>query len=318
MSSFNQDLQKKLIAFWRHEPVFDQKSYSLAETTLDFHKAVGGDFVKLTPSGTYQATALGLKDSWEGDLLGRRNITFRPIKESKDWLKLKCTSLGEQEMNCLQASELIIRNLSDETPLLATVFSPLSQAIQLAGLEYLVFCTEYAPDELSRGLELIAQRTKHLIECYKSLGIHGIYYVSQHHLKTIFPRLKLQPSINIYDQFVILSAEGLLLNIMHFHGAPLVEQLPKLPFGWRVHYEFTQGNSDLISLNSIQSESLMIGLSIDTLMQGHNDSIRQNTIDEFCTQDAFKSVGFGASCVLPLNFSLKLASAWVKTVNSYE
>ena len=318
MSSFNPDLQKKIIAFWRHEPVSDQKPDSFAEATLDFHKAVGGDFVKLTPSGTYQASALGLKDAWEGDLLGRRNITSRLIKDSTDWLKLKCTSLGEQEMNCLQASELVKRDLSDETPLLATVFSPLSQAIQLAGLEYLIFCSEYAPDELIRGLELIAQRTKHLIECYRSIGVEGIYYVSQHHLKDIFPRLKLQSSINLYDQFVILSAEGLLLNIMHFHGDPLFEQLPKLPFGWRVHYEFSQGNSSLIRLNSIRSESLMIGLSIDTLKQGHNHSIRQDIIDEFCKQDASKYLGFGASCVLPLNFSLKLASAWVKSVNSYE
>ena len=310
--------QKKTIAFWRHEPVLDQNPYDLSAATLDFHQVVGGDFIKLTPSGTYQASALGLKDSWEGDLLGRRNITFRPVRKKSDWFRLKHIGLGEQEHNCLHASELIISNLDHDTPLLATVFSPLTQAIQLAGIEYVVFCIEHAPDELSRGLEILAQRTQYLIECYKSIGVLGIYYVSQHHLKSIFPCPELPAFINSYDELVIKSAQGMLLNIMHFHGAPLIENLPKLPFGWKVHYEYTKQNSGLIDSNSFSPESVLVGLSISTLIYGQCNNTRKDIIDEFCKKESFKSVGIGASCVLPLDFPLELAAAWINTVKNYE
>lgn len=162
------------IAFWRHQPVADQQGPSLAEATLAFHEAVGGDWVKLTPAGTYQARALGLQDRWEGDFLGRRSITFRPIAQAGDWLCLQASELGQQELQCLHASEWLVGRLPASTPLLATVFSPLSQALQLAGAESLLEQARQAPALVRHGLDMIAQRTSRLIDAYRRAGVRGI------------------------------------------------------------------------------------------------------------------------------------------------
>lgn len=304
------------IAFWRHQPVLDQKAQSLAEATLKFHDAVGGDLVKLTPAGTYQSCALGLKDQWDGDFLGRRTITFRPINKVDDWLDLEVSELGQPEINCLQASEWLKSRLSYTTPLLATVFSPLSQAIQLAGIEPLTIQAQRAPDMVRQGIDLIAQRTIRLIDAYRKVGVSGIYYVSQHHMIDTLPSLDLHSWGQGADNLIFKASEGFKQNIMHFHGSPLIAQLPLPPAGWQIHFELTPGNNKLMASISKRDEPQIICIPFDTLRRGIDIEFRQNTISQLGAQQFRRKALIGAPCVLPLDIPLDLAAAWVKTAKA--
>lgn len=303
------------IAFWRHQPVADQQGPSLAEATLAFHEAVGGDWVKLTPAGTYQARALGLQDRWEGDFLGRRSITFRPIAQAGDWLCLQASELGQQELQCLHASEWLVGRLPASTPLLATVFSPLSQALQLAGAESLLEQARQAPALVRHGLDMIAQRTSRLIDAYRRAGVRGIYYVSQHHVIGVMPCPQLQAWGQDADHHVLQATTGLELNIMHFHGAPLVTRLPGLPPGWRVHFELTPDHTALTA-RMPPSQSLILGLDFETLRRGADPDFRQATVVRLRAQQGPEPLCLGAACVLPLDFPLELAAAWVRTAKN--
>lgn len=303
------------IGFWRHQPMLDQQAQSLAEATLAFHDAVGGDWVKLTPAGTYQAHALGLQDCWEGDFLGRRHITSRPIAKAEDWLGLKASDLGQQEINCLHASEWLLGRLPAGTPLLATVFSPLSQALQLAGAESLTTQARQAPELVRHGIDRIAQRTSRLIDAYRRAGVSGIYYVSQHHAIDVLPGPQLHAWGDDADCHVLQAAAGLALNIMHFHGAPLMTRLPALPPRWRVHFEFTRDNTELMMRMS-PSQPLIIGLTFETLRRGADPDFRQATIAQLRAQQGSGPLYLGAACVLPLDFPLDLAAAWVQTAKA--
>ncbi|MEY5100109.1 MAG: hypothetical protein RJA36_2828 [Pseudomonadota bacterium] len=300
-------------AFWRHQPIADQQALSLAEATLAFHNAVGGDLVKLTPAGTYQAHALGLQDSWESDHLGRRTVTFRPITSPHDWQRLEASLLGQQETHCVQASVWLSARLPAETPLLATVFSPLSQAMQLAGAQQLIAHARKAPEAVLQGLEQLTRRTYHLIQAYAEAGVGGIYYVSQHHLAGALPCSDLQSWGNHADNRVLQATQDLPLNIMHFHGNPLTSELPELPSGWRVHFESANGNPALKEWVSHRPEPLMVGLSINTLHRGADPLFRQATVTQLIEEFPGRELWFGAGCVLPQDFPLALAADWVRT-----
>ncbi|MEI6535175.1 MAG: hypothetical protein WCN98_07545 [Verrucomicrobiaceae bacterium] len=300
------------IAFWRHQPLDDQHASSLTAATLSFHEQVGGDIVKLTPAGTYQAHAMGLEDEWDNDPLGRRAITFRPVQRPENWLHLDRWSFGMHEENCLEAATDIVSRLPPGTPLLATVFSPMSQAIQLAGAEALSDHAGHAPECVRQGLTAVAERTVRLIRAYLQCGVAGIYYVSQHHVDGMLasPLLEWGDAI---DQRILDASEGLALNIMHFHGAPLGKQLPPLPEAWRVHFEAASGNPSADEWMSSRPEPLVLGLPIERLRQGRHHDVRRKTIAQFAYPQASSIPLLAAACVLPLDFPLDLAALWVQT-----
>lgn len=304
------------VAFWRHQPILDQDPISLAEATIAFHEKIGGDFVKLTPAGTYQAHALGLLDRWDNDLMGRRSIIFRPMAKAKDWLSLGKTDLGKHESYCLQAADWLVSRLPEETPLIATVFSPLSQAIQLAGASTLISHAESAPEAVYQGIWSIARRTMRLIDFYRQVGVQGIYYVSQHHEVNMLPYAALQAWGAETDLFTLQTAEVMTLNIMHFHGGSLIKQLTKLPSGWRVHFEFAPDNPQLNDWFDQRPEPLVVGLPIDALREGVDADFRQITIDQFDKRQVSDRLCFSAACVLPQDFPLDLAANWVRTVKA--
>jgi hypothetical protein len=49
-------------AFWVHHPVLDPSAAAFADATLAFHREVGGDFLKITPSGTRMTVGHGAVD----------------------------------------------------------------------------------------------------------------------------------------------------------------------------------------------------------------------------------------------------------------
>src|SRR6218665_505456 len=79
---------QKLVSFWKHHPIADQKAEALAEKTLEFQEKFNCDFIKITPAGSWQAVCHGVTDIWNGDFLGRRIITQTIIAQPDDWLSL--------------------------------------------------------------------------------------------------------------------------------------------------------------------------------------------------------------------------------------
>lgn len=305
------------IAFWRHQPVADQTALTLAEATLGFHEAVGGDFVKLTPAGTYQAHAMGLRDKWDNDPLGRRCITARPIQTPSDWLKLDTVDFGEHETNCLEAATWLANRLAPNVPLLATIFSPVTQAMQLAGSETLGDHIRQAPTAVHQGLSCIEERTRRLTEAYGKCGVSGLYYVSQHHVQDTFVSSGLSPALSSIESRILSPLGDLSLNIMHFHGAPLVPDLPILPRGWRVHYEWISGNPNPRDWATHRPEQLVSGIPTQVLQQGHSESARRTLIEQVTTNCTARNSIISAACVLPLDFPIDLAAAWVQSATDF-
>ena len=117
------------VSFWRHFYQREDSAAGLAEAMLDFQRRFDWDFMKVNPRASYYGEGWGLKVRFRGDLgLKPERIDF-PIKDARDWEKIRSLSpeagvLGEQ----LEALVRIRQGLGSEVPIVQTLFTPLSIA----------------------------------------------------------------------------------------------------------------------------------------------------------------------------------------------
>ena len=207
------------VALWRHFPVDDQTAESLAGATIDFQLTYDFDLVKVTPASSFSIRDWGAEDEWRGAPEGTREYTRRVIEGPEDWEKLQVLdpnkgALGQQ-LECLR---LITAQLGDETPVIQTIFSPLSQAKNLAGGSRLVLHLRRYPEAVKRGLEAIAESTRRFIEAASETGIAGIFYAVQHAQYGILSQDEYRAFGLEADRSLCAAASGHWLNMLHLHG----------------------------------------------------------------------------------------------------
>ncbi|MBE0410900.1 MAG: uroporphyrinogen decarboxylase, partial [Anaerolineales bacterium] len=175
------NIDRPPVALWRHFPVDDQYPQELAAAHLGFQKLYDFDFVKVTPASSFAIKDWGADDEWRGTIEGTRDYTKRVVHEPEDWLKLPVLDPRNghlaKQLECLQ---LIIKELGSETPVIQTIFNPLSQAKNLVGGENLMVHLRRFPEAIHAGLKTIAKSTQLFIEAAQQTGIAGIFYAVQH------------------------------------------------------------------------------------------------------------------------------------------
>ncbi|HKY83804.1 MAG TPA: hypothetical protein VJ160_03160, partial [Anaerolineales bacterium] len=127
------------VALWRHFPVDDQSPQIFAEAVVAFQREYDFDFIKVTPASSYGVRDWGVADAWRGSTEGTRTYLSRRIVRPEDWAGLepldpRAGELGRY-LSCLKD---IVGTAGESAPVLATVFSPLSQAKNLAGQELML------------------------------------------------------------------------------------------------------------------------------------------------------------------------------------
>ncbi len=207
------------VALWRHFPVDDQQPDSLAAAHLQFQRAYDFDLLKVTPASSYMAKDWGTMDAWRGATEGTREYTQRVIQQPEDWAKLPVLdptrgSLG----NSLSALKMITRELAEDTPVIQTVFSPLSQAKNLVGKEQLIVHLRSHPQAVHAGLRAIAETTLNYIETLSKTGVAGIFYAVQHAQYGLLSPQEYSEFGRPYDQTALAPAGDFWLNMLHLHG----------------------------------------------------------------------------------------------------
>src|SRR5437867_4499672 len=146
-------------AVWRHFPSVDRSAAGLAQTTLRFHERYGSDFLKITPRGGYAVEAWGCV---EGDELredGHRPCVSCAIRAPEDWKKIRPLDPGSAP-GWVEHLETIVRMGFDrrigDSPVLPTLFSPLSLARKLSGTRLTHDLHEH-PTLVTGALEVITE-----------------------------------------------------------------------------------------------------------------------------------------------------------------
>ncbi|MEE9417239.1 MAG: uroporphyrinogen decarboxylase family protein [Acidimicrobiales bacterium] len=206
------------IALWRHWPGDDQDASALATTTIKWQRDYDWDFVKHSPSSSFTVSGFGLVDQWRGNSEGSRDYTFRPIETADDWAIIEPLDPSKGALAVqLQSLHELRQGLGPGTPIIASVFSPLTQASYLASNPIMLSHLRSQPDRLHSALKSLTETTLRYVEMAKEAAIDGIYYVVQHNRYDLLSVEEFNSFGKFYDAQVLATVQDLWLNTLHVH-----------------------------------------------------------------------------------------------------
>ncbi|MCA9992396.1 MAG: uroporphyrinogen decarboxylase [Ardenticatenaceae bacterium] len=236
------------VALWRHWPGDDQDAAALAAAHILWQQTYDWDFLKVSPSSSYCLDDWGAGTRWAGHPEGTREYTGRVVQTPAGWPQLPLLDPTKGMLATqIEALRLITQALGDSVPVIATIFSPLSQAKNLAGGDQMLRHMRQAPDAFAQGLQTITESTLRYLEAAKKAGISGIYYAVQHTRLQLLSQAEFQRFGQPYDETILSAASDLWLNVLHVHGEgaylDLVADYPVPVVNWHDR----EGDVDLAS-----------------------------------------------------------------------
>ncbi|MCA2002127.1 MAG: uroporphyrinogen decarboxylase [Chloroflexi bacterium] len=288
------------IALWRHFPVDDQTPEGLAASTLHFQEIYDFDIVKVTPASSFAVKDWGVDDQWMGDAEGSRRYVKRVIHSPADWENL--TPLDPTsphlagQLHCLR---LLRKSLSPETPIIQTIFNPLSQAKNLAGNDVLFAHLRDYPEAVMKGLNVIAKTTARFIAAARETGIDGIFYAIQHAQAEVMDLNDYKTFALPYDQQTLEAAEGLWCNMLHLHGKGVFFSLLRLFDFQIVNWHDRETYPSLAEAQTLFKGTLCGGLRQNTLVLGYPAQVREEADDALRQTNGQRFI-LGTGCVVPI------------------
>ena len=165
-------------AAWRHFPGDDQRSLDYAAAAIHFQRTFDWDVVVVAPANSYMVADYGAFDEWQGGVDGTRVFTRRAVQRTLDWTALRPVDPARGSYARVgEAIRLIQEAVTDNTPVIVTVYSPLAQAADLAGNSGFIRHMRTQPDRLHTGLNTLAESTLRWLEALRRIPIAGIQYV---------------------------------------------------------------------------------------------------------------------------------------------
>ncbi|MGV8121385.1 MAG: uroporphyrinogen decarboxylase family protein [Candidatus Xenobiia bacterium LiM19] len=166
-----------LASFWGHFYKAEQHWETLLEATIGFQKEFRWDFVKINPSSTFFVEDWG--NRYEKYDNQRSHMIRHAVRNAAD---LKCLRRLEPGYGLRGDNIKLIKALKSEmpgTPLIMTLFNPLSYARRLCGTsENLLTMIESAPDLVEQGLEIISSSIAEYGSACLEAGCHGFFYAT--------------------------------------------------------------------------------------------------------------------------------------------
>jgi uroporphyrinogen decarboxylase len=296
----NEHLDRVPVALWRHFPVDDQNPERLAAASLAFQKTFDFDLVKVSPASSFCLKDWGVKDEWRGETEGTRTYTQRVIQQPADWSELPILDptkgyLADQ-LNCLQ---IITQELGPQTPVIQTIFNPLSQAKNLVGRDKLLVHLRHHPDALHEGLKTITESTARFIEAAQKTGIAGVFYAVQHAQYSLLSSSEYEEFGEMYDLQALKPAQDFWLNMLHLHGLDIMFDrfldYPVQIINWhdRETYPSLTAAQEIFSgvvCGGISRESAMVYATPDQIQLEAREAIESTRGQRFI---------LGTGCVVP-------------------
>ncbi len=288
------------IALWRHFPVDDQDPETLAASTLHFQNTYDFDIVKVTPASSFEVKGWGVEDQWMGDAEGSRRYTKRIIQQPGDWEKIhELEPTSPHLAGQLACLRLIRQNLSPETPLIQSIFNPLSQAKNLAGNEMLIEHIRKYPEAVLKGLDTIAKTTARFVEAVCETGVDGIFYAVQHAQSELLSLEEYKTFGVPFDHKVLKAADDLWCNMLHLHGRDIYFSLLRMYNFQIVNWHDRETYPSLAEAQSLFKGTLCGGLRQDTLVFEDQAKVRQEAEDAIRQTKSQRFI-LGTGCVVPV------------------
>ncbi len=207
-------------AAWRHFPHDEYHPQDFVRATVQFYTRHDLDLVKIGPRSSFCIRDYGARDEFEGDYLGRPRYLNQVVQSPDDWRKLRPLDPSKgwlaHTAGCVR--EICARTAADR-PRILTIFSPATQAKNLAGAARLTEHWRTHPAELRAGLETLTESTVAFLRSLRDVPLDGMFFAIQEcGLQDLAPGYLAM--CGDLDR-AILTAGNYWLNVLHLHGKVL-------------------------------------------------------------------------------------------------
>lgn len=253
-------IDRTLVSAWCHFLDKEQTAQDLAEATITFARQYDWDWVKINPRATYLPEVWGNEyDFSDYEWVFPRQLRAT-IKSTSDLEKIEVKKVEDSKslQEQLEAIKLIRQGLP-ETPLLQTIFSPLSLLLFLAGQFPYVTGSLYGSDKpvliktliqedraaVHQALHAIALTLAEYVKDLEKSGADGLFYaVTGTAHPELFTKEEFDEFSRPYD-YIVLNAVKKGKVILHTcgpHAAPQrFEDYPVHGISWDTEAEGNVG-----------------------------------------------------------------------------
>jgi uroporphyrinogen decarboxylase len=224
---------RPIVSGWRHILDKEQNAIDLAEATITYTKKFDWDWVKINPRATYYAEVWGNTYDFNDYLSVFPKQTHAAIKTASDVWDIHTIKARKSDplVEQLEAARLIRQGLPD-TPLVQTIFSPLTVLLFLIGQSAYVGDTIYGSDHklnlrtllteqragVHHALHAISATLADYVQELGLLGIDGVFYAVT---GTAHPELLNETDFNEFSRpydSIVLDAANYGKRILHTCG----------------------------------------------------------------------------------------------------
>ncbi|WP_018752009.1 uroporphyrinogen decarboxylase family protein [Paenibacillus sanguinis] len=225
---------RPIVSGWRHFIDKEQNAEDLADITISFTKKYDWDWVKINPRATYLAEAWGNQYDFTDyqTVFPRQKSTVIPVAESLWELEVKKAARTPSLQEHLEAVRKVRQGLPD-TPLIQTVFSPLTVLLFIVGRSAYVTKTVFGIEQpvtldslfkehraaAHHALHAIALTLADYVQELRQAGSDGLFYaVTGTAHPGLFDEARFDEFSRPYDS-IVLEAASYGKNILHTCGA---------------------------------------------------------------------------------------------------
>jgi uroporphyrinogen decarboxylase len=226
-------------SFWSHFPGTDLDPQALVKQTVRFARELDLDFVKAMSNGMYCVEDWGIVADYS-DIThgGAARAVSTPVIEAADWRRIGRLGVGAPALGReLRHLAGLVSAFGQDTPILATVFSPLTIAHKIAG-QALERDVRHAPELVLDALEKIALTTADFARAALAAGCAGIFFALQDADPDHFDDAAYAKFGEPFDRMVLNAAAAGWFNVVHMHGEKIlfdrVKTYPVAALNWHI------------------------------------------------------------------------------------
>ena len=226
-------------SFWSHFPGIDLDPAALVDHTVRFAGELDLDFVKAMSNGLYCVEDWGVAADYTTISQGGvARVVGTPIVMATDWrrigvLPVTAPALGRE----LRHLAGLASALGPSTPILATVFSPLTIAHKMAG-DALERDVRQASELVLDALEKIALTTADFTRHALAAGCAGVFFAVQDADPDQFDDAAYARFGEPFDRMVMDAAAAGWFNVIHMHGGRILfdrlKDYPVSALNWHI------------------------------------------------------------------------------------
>lgn len=212
-----QEVDRPAISLWRHFGGIDMTSEGLTDAMVGFQRAFDFDFVKFMPTGTYTIIDWGAETVWEPNDTGIRTVRRLPVRSADDWARLPLLDTSAGVLGMVNAAlEQTVATIGPTTPVLQTIFSPLTTARKLGGTATIAHMRQH-PEAFAEGMAVIERVTARLIDDAIARGA-DIFYAVQSGTADILTRDELETWESAVANRLLQGLPAETIVVLHTHG----------------------------------------------------------------------------------------------------